>query len=168
MARLAPVSMRCASTSNRNFVGRQGKGARTHLVSPAMATAACHGWQTDRCPAILDEVVMEPFARLEATAVPIGIPNLDTDQIIPARFLWRKRSEGWGHLLFNGLAGQKDTLFGLPMEPLTGSMCEPAPRSNPGSNIPPPRDPAIARPKSSPRVMDDKNQIGNRGMDQAE
>ena len=31
---------RCASTSNRNFVGRQGRGARTHLVSPAMAAAA--------------------------------------------------------------------------------------------------------------------------------
>ncbi|MBV8840277.1 MAG: 3-isopropylmalate dehydratase large subunit [Alphaproteobacteria bacterium] len=31
---------RCASTSNRNFVGRQGKGARTHLVSPVMAVAA--------------------------------------------------------------------------------------------------------------------------------
>ncbi len=30
----------CASTSNRNFVGRQGRGARTHLVSPAMAAAA--------------------------------------------------------------------------------------------------------------------------------
>ena len=31
---------RCASTSNRNFVGRQGAGGRTHLVSPAMAAAA--------------------------------------------------------------------------------------------------------------------------------
>ncbi|MEG3593901.1 MAG: 3-isopropylmalate dehydratase large subunit [Chloroflexota bacterium] len=31
---------RCASTSNRNFEGRQGKGGRTHLVSPQMATAA--------------------------------------------------------------------------------------------------------------------------------
>ena len=31
---------RCASTSNRNFEGRQGRGARTHLVSPAMASAA--------------------------------------------------------------------------------------------------------------------------------
>ncbi|MFZ5610530.1 MAG: 3-isopropylmalate dehydratase large subunit [Pseudomonadota bacterium] len=31
---------RCASTSNRNFVGRQGPGARTHLLSPAMAAAA--------------------------------------------------------------------------------------------------------------------------------
>ena len=35
---------RCASTSNRNFEGRQGRGGRTHLVSPAMAAAAAiHG-----------------------------------------------------------------------------------------------------------------------------
>ena len=37
--RLAPGE-RCASTSNRNFEGRQGRGGRTHLVSPAMAAAA--------------------------------------------------------------------------------------------------------------------------------
>ncbi|MCA1633704.1 MAG: 3-isopropylmalate dehydratase large subunit [Acidobacteria bacterium] len=44
---------RCASTSNRNFEGRQGRGGRTHLVSPAMAAAAAvtghftdvRGWQ---------------------------------------------------------------------------------------------------------------------------
>jgi 3-isopropylmalate/(R)-2-methylmalate dehydratase large subunit len=35
-----PAEERCASTSNRNFPGRQGRGARTHLVSPAMAAAA--------------------------------------------------------------------------------------------------------------------------------
>lgn len=34
------AGQRCASTSNRNFEGRQGRGSRTHLVSPAMAAAA--------------------------------------------------------------------------------------------------------------------------------
>ena len=39
---------RCASTSNRNFEGRQGRGGRTHLVSPAMAAAAAiRGYLTD-------------------------------------------------------------------------------------------------------------------------
>jgi 3-isopropylmalate/(R)-2-methylmalate dehydratase large subunit len=39
---------RCASTSNRNFEGRQGRGGRTHLVSPAMAAAAaCAGHFVD-------------------------------------------------------------------------------------------------------------------------
>ena len=39
---------RCASTSNRNFEGRQGKGGRTHLVSPTMAAAAAvHGHFVD-------------------------------------------------------------------------------------------------------------------------
>jgi 3-isopropylmalate/(R)-2-methylmalate dehydratase large subunit len=39
---------RCASTSNRNFEGRQGRGGRTHLVSPGMAVAAAvKGYLTD-------------------------------------------------------------------------------------------------------------------------
>ena len=43
-----PAGMRAASTSNRNFEGRQGKGARTHLMSPAMAAAAAvTGYVTD-------------------------------------------------------------------------------------------------------------------------
>ncbi|HVY99697.1 MAG TPA: 3-isopropylmalate dehydratase large subunit [Dongiaceae bacterium] len=37
---LVPPGQRCASTSNRNFVGRQGPGARTHLMSPMSAAAA--------------------------------------------------------------------------------------------------------------------------------
>jgi 3-isopropylmalate/(R)-2-methylmalate dehydratase large subunit len=37
---LVASGKRCASTSNRNFVGRQGPGSRTHLMGPAMAAAA--------------------------------------------------------------------------------------------------------------------------------
>ncbi|CAK7001927.1 3-isopropylmalate dehydratase large subunit [Saezia sanguinis] len=45
---VVPAGKRCASTSNRNFVGRQGPGARTHLMSPAMvAAAAVTGHLTD-------------------------------------------------------------------------------------------------------------------------
>ena len=41
---LVGAGKRCASTSNRNFRGRQGPGSRTHLMSPAMAAAAAlHG-----------------------------------------------------------------------------------------------------------------------------
>ena len=43
-----PAGLACASTSNRNFEGRQGQGARTYLVSPAMAAlAAVHGHFVD-------------------------------------------------------------------------------------------------------------------------
>jgi 3-isopropylmalate/(R)-2-methylmalate dehydratase large subunit len=45
---IVPPGKRCASTSNRNFRGRQGKGSRTHLVSPEMAAAAAlSGRRTD-------------------------------------------------------------------------------------------------------------------------
>ncbi|RYL95929.1 3-isopropylmalate dehydratase large subunit [Sporolactobacillus sp. THM7-4] len=45
---IVPAGKRCASTSNRNFEGRQGTGSRTHLVSPAMAAAAAiHGHFVD-------------------------------------------------------------------------------------------------------------------------
>ena len=37
---LAAAGERCASTTNRNFKGRQGKGSRTHIMSPAMVAAA--------------------------------------------------------------------------------------------------------------------------------
>jgi 3-isopropylmalate/(R)-2-methylmalate dehydratase small subunit len=51
---------------------------------------------------------MEPFRTLDAVAAPIATANVDTDQIIPARFLWRKRHDGWGDLLFNDLRFNDD------------------------------------------------------------
>jgi 3-isopropylmalate/(R)-2-methylmalate dehydratase small subunit len=56
---------------------------------------------------------MEPFKRLSALAVPLGRPNIDTDQIIPARFLWRPRAAGYGALLFNDLRYAPD---GAPVQ----------------------------------------------------
>src|SRR5688572_20535587 len=46
---------------------------------------------------------MERFRTLTAMAAPIEIAHLDTDQIIPARFLRRLRSEGYGNFLFHDL-----------------------------------------------------------------
>jgi 3-isopropylmalate/(R)-2-methylmalate dehydratase small subunit len=44
---------------------------------------------------------MEPFVRLRAVAAPMALPNIDTDRIIPARFLRRPREAGYGPLLFH-------------------------------------------------------------------
>jgi len=46
---------------------------------------------------------MKAFATLDAVAVPWDAANTDTDQIIPARFIWRARADGYGHLLFHDL-----------------------------------------------------------------
>ena len=46
---------------------------------------------------------MEPFTTVDAIALPFNRPNVDTDQIIPARFLWRKRKDAWAHLLLHDL-----------------------------------------------------------------
>jgi 3-isopropylmalate/(R)-2-methylmalate dehydratase small subunit len=51
---------------------------------------------------------MEKFDRLESAAAPLNMANVDTDQIIPARFLWRARSDGYGELLFNDLRANDD------------------------------------------------------------
>ena len=51
---------RCASTTNRNFEGRQGRGALTHIMSPAMvAAAAVHGRLSDEGMSYMDEKVNE-------------------------------------------------------------------------------------------------------------
>jgi len=44
---------------------------------------------------------MDPFVRLAAVAAPIDLANVDTDRIIPARFLRRPRESGYGPLLFH-------------------------------------------------------------------
>ena len=44
---------------------------------------------------------MEPFSRLTAVAAPMDLPNIDTDRVIPARFLRRPREAGFGPLLFH-------------------------------------------------------------------
>ena len=46
---------------------------------------------------------MEPFARLDAVAMPMPVANVDTDQIIPARFLRKPRKAGYGQYLFHDL-----------------------------------------------------------------
>ena len=43
---------------------------------------------------------MEPFVRLDAVALPIARPNVDTDQILPARYLQKPRSDNFGDFLF--------------------------------------------------------------------
>jgi 3-isopropylmalate dehydratase len=126
---------RCASTSNRNFEGRQGPGGRTHLMSPAMAAAAAiaghlvdarkyaQGSIVEPTPAVdigVDEEVpttqqpaeavddgvsqsaaapeksapvtsasagMPKFEVVKGIAAPLERANIDTDLIIPARFL---------------------------------------------------------------------------------
>ncbi|AWN47350.1 3-isopropylmalate dehydratase small subunit [Methylobacterium terrae] len=44
---------------------------------------------------------MQPFTTLEAVAVPLDVANVDTDQILPARFLKKPRSAGYGNFLFH-------------------------------------------------------------------
>jgi 3-isopropylmalate/(R)-2-methylmalate dehydratase small subunit len=51
---------------------------------------------------------MEPFVALDAVALPIATANVDTDQVIPARFLYRQRGDGWAQLLFHDLRFNDD------------------------------------------------------------
>src|SRR5699024_3185343 len=98
---IIPAGGCCASTSNRNFEGRQGNGARTHLVSPEMAAAAA----IERC--LVDDrtykseekiskggYYMEAVEKHTGNVYPLNRDNVDTDQIIPKQFLKRIERTG--------------------------------------------------------------------------
>jgi 3-isopropylmalate/(R)-2-methylmalate dehydratase small subunit len=51
---------------------------------------------------------MEKFERLDAVAAPLPMLNVDTDQITPARFLWRPRRDGYARILFHDLRFNDD------------------------------------------------------------
>ncbi len=105
---------RSASTSNRNFEGRQGKGGRTHLVSPEVAAATAvtgHLAAPADLSTVEESFAMEPFTTHVGRAVPLRRSNVDTDQIIPAEYLKRVSRVGFGEGLF--AAWREDPSFVL-------------------------------------------------------
>ena len=87
---------RCASTSNRNFEGRQGKGGRTHLVSPEDGRGGRHRGYVRRHPG----VGVNPVDVIEGPVSVLDRADVDTDQIIPKQFLKRVERTGFGEFLF--------------------------------------------------------------------
>ena len=97
--KLAPGE-RSASTSNRNFEGRQGRGGRTHLVSPAVAAATAVAGHF----ATPEDLAMKAVRVITGTALPLRRADVDTDQIIPAEWLKRIERTGYEKGLFATLA----------------------------------------------------------------
>ncbi len=68
---------------------------------------------------------MEAFQRLDAVAAPMPVPNVDTDQVIPARFLRKPRQDGYGQYLFHDLrfddAGREKPEFVLNRDAYRGA-----------------------------------------------
>ena len=126
---LAPGE-RSASTSNRNFEGRQGKGGRTHLVSPlvAAATAVRGTLSSPGGPGLMDA-----FTTHTGIGVPLRRSNVDTDQIIPAVYLKRVTRTGFEDGLFS--AWRADENFILNIEPFSrGSVLVAGPDFGTGSS----------------------------------
>ena len=69
---------------------------------------------------------MQPFVTLTAPACPLPLSNVDTDQLIPARFMSRPRSEGYGDFLLHDLrrdeAGALDPAFPVNAHPGAGIL----------------------------------------------
>ena len=111
---------RCASTSNRNFEGRQGKGGRTHLVplrwpplpqyEARLSTSATGTSNNKSLPSIicvsqdLENYIgchlMDAFTVHTGVVGAMDRANVDTDQIIPKQFLKRIERTGFGQFLF--------------------------------------------------------------------
>ena len=93
-----PSGERSASTSNRNFEGRQGKGSRTHLVSPIMAAAAAiaghfvdiRKWDVNG--ARVSNAAVHQTHRTWSRRM--DRVNVDTDQMVPKQFLKLQTREG--------------------------------------------------------------------------
>ena len=102
---VAAPGERVASTSNRNFEGRQGKGARSHLVSPADG-----GRGRDRGPLRRhqDVGVMKAIETITGRVSVLMRDDIDTDQIIPKQFLKRVERTGFGEFLFYDWAKEPD------------------------------------------------------------
>ena len=116
--KLAPGE-RCASTSNRNFEGRQGTGGRTHLVSPAVAaaTAIAGHFATPDGSRSADGT---PYASSPARRVPLDRADVDTDQIIPSDWLKRVERTGFGEGLFS--EWREDSDFVLNQDAYDGAQ----------------------------------------------
>eukprot|EP00924_Labyrinthula_sp_SR-Ha-C_P013778 maker-scaffold_5-snap-gene-13.6-mRNA-1 protein AED:0.01 eAED:0.01 QI:333/1/1/1/1/1/3/303/713 len=128
---------RCASTSNRNFEGRQGKKGRTHLLSPAMAGAAAitgrltdvrklsRGFSTARPQKREFSTGMQPFTTVKGVAAALPLDNIDTDMIIPALYLKTIKRTGLGKFAFAEMRynenGEEVDSFVLNQQPFRGS-----------------------------------------------
>jgi len=79
-----PECMLCASTFNRNFIGRQGKNARMYLCSPAMAAlAALNGTFVDVRTLTRRKSLIESFTVYKGKTVFFMLDTIDTVQLIP-------------------------------------------------------------------------------------
>ena len=131
---LAPGE-RSASTSNRNFEGRQGKGGRTHLVSPlvAAATAVRGTLSSPRTELARKRSNMDAFTTHTGIGVPLRRSNVDTDQIIPAVYLKRVTRTGFEDGLF--VSWRQDPSFILNTPPFDrGSVLVAGPDFGTGSS----------------------------------